>query len=195
MPVSTVSAGSFEHIYDPSVGETEPWYVNEHTFVLDHDGTWHLIGITHAEPANPFDEKHLAHATAPDLHGPWTKRPFALSADEAWGETQLWAPHVIRHDDRYWMFVCGGGDTKTDYRIQLATSDDCVRWTRHEDNPMVVDGFEARDPMVLRVGDRWVMYYTATSAPEGGNHVVNNLWYRYRDQTADWMATQLGAAV
>ncbi len=26
---------------------------------------------------------------------------------------------------------------------------------------------------------------------EGGNHVVNNLWYRYRDQTADWMAEQL----
>jgi dienelactone hydrolase len=31
------------------------------------------------------------------------------------------------------------------------------------------------------------------SVVEGGNHVVNNLWYRYRDQTADWMATQLGA--
>jgi len=31
------------------------------------------------------------------------------------------------------------------------------------------------------------------SIVEGGNHVVNNLWYRYRDQTADWMATQLGA--
>ncbi|HEX6002625.1 MAG TPA: YqiA/YcfP family alpha/beta fold hydrolase [Burkholderiales bacterium] len=27
---------------------------------------------------------------------------------------------------------------------------------------------------------------------EGGNHVVNNLWYRYRDQTADWLATRLG---
>jgi 2,6-dihydroxypseudooxynicotine hydrolase len=27
---------------------------------------------------------------------------------------------------------------------------------------------------------------------EGGNHVVNNLWYLYRDQTADWMAQQLG---
>lgn len=27
---------------------------------------------------------------------------------------------------------------------------------------------------------------------EGGNHVVNNYWYRYRDQTADWMAVQLG---
>jgi len=31
------------------------------------------------------------------------------------------------------------------------------------------------------------------SVIEGGNHVVNNLWYRYRDQTADWMAHQLGA--
>jgi dienelactone hydrolase len=30
------------------------------------------------------------------------------------------------------------------------------------------------------------------SVIEGGNHVVNNLWYQYRDQTADWMATQLG---
>ena len=29
------------------------------------------------------------------------------------------------------------------------------------------------------------------SVIEGGNHVVNNLWYRYRDQTADWMAGQL----
>ena len=32
------------------------------------------------------------------------------------------------------------------------------------------------------------------SVIEGGNHVVNNLWYRYRDQTADWLATQLGVA-
>ena len=32
------------------------------------------------------------------------------------------------------------------------------------------------------------------SVIEGGNHVVNNLWYRYRDQTADWMAVQLGVA-
>ena len=32
------------------------------------------------------------------------------------------------------------------------------------------------------------------SVVEGGNHVVNNLWYRYRDQTADWMARQLGTA-
>jgi beta-fructofuranosidase len=167
-----VTAGGFQRIYDPSVGEQERWYVNDHTFVRDRSGTWHLIGITHAEPMNPFDEKHLCHATAPSLHGPWTKQPFALSADAALGETQLWAPHVIEHDERYWMFVCAGGASKDAYRIHLATSDDCWTWTRHPANPVIVDGFEARDPMVLRVGDRWILYYTATSEPGGGNHVV-----------------------
>ena len=167
-----VTAGDFELIYDPSVGEEERWYINDHTFIRQQTGTWHLIGITHAEPAFPKDEKHLAHATAPALHGPWTKQPFALSVDPAWHESVLWAPHVIAHDDRYWMFVCGGGPTEVEYRIQLVTSDDCTTWSRHPDNPLLVDGYEARDPMVLRVGDRWVMYYTATSAAEGGNHVV-----------------------
>jgi beta-xylosidase len=70
------------------------------------------------------------------------------------------------------MFVCGGGPSPEEYRIHLAVSDDGTRWERHAANPLVVDGYEARDPMVLRVGDRWVMYYTATDAPAGGHHVV-----------------------
>ena len=164
--------GAFEPVYDPSVGEPERWYINDHTFVRDREGMWHLIGITHAEPAAPFDELHFAHATAPTLHGPWTKQPFALSTDHEWGETHLWAPHVIEHDSTYWMYYCAGGAEKTEYRIHLATSSDCVTWTRHPENPMVVDGFEARDPMVLWVDDRWVLYYTATSEPAGGAFIV-----------------------
>ena len=104
--MTSVTAGEFTRIYDPSVGEAEPWYINDHSFFRDHAGTWHLVGITHAEPFKPHDEKHLAHATAPSLHGPWTKQAFALSADAEWGETQLWAPHVIEHDGQFWMFVC-----------------------------------------------------------------------------------------
>ena len=38
LPV-VVSAGEFERIYDPSVGEDEQWYVNDHTFVRGADGT------------------------------------------------------------------------------------------------------------------------------------------------------------
>jgi beta-fructofuranosidase len=166
------AAGAFELIYDPSAGEREPWYVNDHTFVRDRAGTWHLIGITHAEPFAPFEEVDLCRATAPSLHGPWTKQPSALSTDGAAGETHLWAPHVVDHDGRYWMFYCAGGPSPDAYRIHLATSEDAWSWHRHPGNPLVVDGYEARDPMVRRRGDGWVMYYTATSAPEGGHHLV-----------------------
>ena len=167
-----LEVGAFQLVYDPSVGEAERWYINDHTFIRDHSATWHLVGITHAEPAAPFDELHLAHATAPTLHGPWTKHPFALSTEPESGETHLWAPHIIEHDSTYWMFYCGGGVRKTEYRIQLATSSDCATWARHPESPVIVDGYEARDPMVLRVEDRWILYYTATSEPSGGAFVV-----------------------
>ena len=55
----------------------------------------------------------------------------------------------------------------------LATSQDLFTWTRSEANLLLQDGYEARDPMVLRVGDRWVMYYTANEAPE-----VGGTWWR-----------------
>jgi sucrose-6-phosphate hydrolase SacC (GH32 family) len=166
------SVGEYRRIYDPSAGRPEPWYVNDHTLFRDRTGLWHLIGITHAEPAAPFDEKHLEHATAPALLGPWTRQAFALSADPEAGETQLWAPHVVEHDGRWWMFYCAGGAQKTAYRLHLATSTDAWSWTRHPANPLVVDGYEARDPMVLRTPGGWRMYYTATLAPEGGSFIV-----------------------
>jgi beta-fructofuranosidase len=165
-------AGEFRRIYDPSVQEREPWYINDHTFVRDHAGVWHLFGITHAEPLRPYEERNLAHATAPALGGPWAKQPFALSADPALGETQLWAPHVIEHDGQFWMFVCAGGESHSEYRIHLVTSSDGWTWIRHPANPVVVDGFDARDPMVLWLDGHWVMYYTATTTPHGGNHIV-----------------------
>lgn len=172
MDRGAIVVGDYERIYDPSVGEDATWYINDHTFFRDKDGRWHLIGITHEEPMAPFDELHLAHVTGQSLHGPWNKQPFALSTDVARGETHLWAPHVIEHDGVFWMFFCAGGSDKSRYQINLATSPDGDTWTRHPDNPLVIDGFEARDPMVRRVEDRWVMYYTATSNPAGGAFIV-----------------------
>ncbi len=63
------------------------------------------------------------------------------------------------------MFYCAGGRDHGRYKIHLATSKDLWSWERHEANPMVVDGYDARDPMILRHGDIWIMYYTATSEP------------------------------
>jgi beta-fructofuranosidase len=172
--VDIVKAGEFRRIYDPSVGESGEWYINDHCFARGVDGTWHLIGITHAEPENPQDETDLAHATASGLtQSPWKKQPFALSADyERWRESIVWAPHVVEHQGARYMYYCAGDEDDGRYKIHLATSLDLWNWTRHPDNPMVVGGYHTRDPMVLKVGDEWIIYYTATSDPTGGNHII-----------------------
>ncbi|MGH3762670.1 family 43 glycosylhydrolase [Actinophytocola sp.] len=172
-PGATVSAGPSFHVYDPSVGESEPWYYNDHTMIRDvATGTWHVFAITHPEPADPMDEKNFGHATAPSPRGPWTKQPFALTADPAAGESHIWAPHAVYVDGTYYLFYAGGTPDRTAYRMHLATSTDLVHWTRSPANPLFTDGYDARDPMVTRVGEQWVMYYTANSTPAGGNHQV-----------------------
>ncbi|GAA5062116.1 glycoside hydrolase family protein [Nocardia callitridis] len=167
-----VRAGTFAKIYDPGVDEPDDWYINDHTIIQAADGRWHLFGITHREPADPFDETEFAHASAPDPHGPWTKHPMALRVDRAYGETHLWAPFVLTANGRYFMFYAGGGPDRTAAAMNLATSTDLFHWTRHPGGPVFRDGYDGRDPMVTRVGDEWVMYYCANSAPTGGHHVV-----------------------
>lgn len=173
--VKLVSNGEFVKIFDQSIGENNNWYINDHCFIAGPDGKWHMFGITHEEPAQPHDENNFAHATAGSLtQTPWKKQQFALKvAPEApWFEHQLWAPHVISHADRYYMYYCTGGDSDTEYKINLATSENLFDWTRHPENPMVIDGWHARDPFILRKENKWIMYYTATRLANKGNHVV-----------------------
>jgi arabinan endo-1,5-alpha-L-arabinosidase len=180
-----VIAGAFNRIYNPSIGENEKWYINDHCFIRGKDGTWHLFGITRQEPARPLEEDNLAHATSPKLtQFPWKKQAFALSVmSDPWKEEHLWAPYVVYHDKKYYMYYCAGDKDGSKYKIHLATSKDLWKWERHPANPMVVDGFDARDPFVTRIGKKWVMYYTANSKPEGGNHVVA---YRTSDDLVKW---------
>ncbi len=169
----TVESGEFTKIYDPSAGEKNDWYINDHCFIRGRDGIWHLFGITHAEPLDPMDEDNLAHATAGALtQCPWRKQPFALSVEPVWNEIHLWAPHVIEHEGVYYMYYCAGDTNHTKYKIHLAISHDLTNWERHPDNPVIVDGFDARDPYIFRHEDGWIMYYTATSDPVKGNHIV-----------------------
>lgn len=169
-----VSVGTFQRIYDPGVGEAVPWYINDHCIVRDHEGLWHMFGITHPEPLLPMDEKCLAHATSPSLtQVPWKKHDFAMKADYGnWGELHMWAPCVVRHDGLYYLYVCVGDHDHSRYKIHLLTSPDLWNWKRHRDNPVIADGFDARDPFILRLEDRWLLYYTATDNPSGGKHIV-----------------------
>ncbi|CAN5632801.1 hypothetical protein BH11ARM2_BH11ARM2_06140 [soil metagenome] len=164
---------TFKHIYDQSPSEAEPWYVNDHCFIHGADG-WHLYGITHAQPANPMDERNFAHATSPDLIATWQKQPFALTYDPNLGENHLWAPHVIQKGDTYYMFYSAGSrESSYRYRIHLATSKDLKTWTRDTDNPVFEDFYDARDPMAILIDGTYYLYYTANLDSPVGNHVVN----------------------
>lgn len=175
--------GNFELIYDPSVGEDTAWYINDHTFVYGADDLWHMFGITHAEPANPLDEIHFAHATAKKLNGPWEKQKFAMTIDTKQSEKHLWAPYVLSYEGVYYMYYCAGDTANDTYRMHLAISDDLWNWSRFEGNPLFKDGYDARDPFILKVGNQWVMYYTATDKPAGGHHIVA---YRTSEDLLRW---------
>lgn len=171
-----LEAGKFFEIFDPQAGEKEPWCINDHTFIRGRDGTWHVFGITHILPVNFARDpgRNLLHATAKTLtQRGWHKEKFAVTADwEKYGEWLFWAPHVIEHNGTYYMFVCAGNNRGHNYKIHLLTSKDLWAWERSPANPLLTDGFDGRDPNVLREHDQWILYYTATSKPEGGNHIV-----------------------
>lgn len=171
--LAAFTVGEFQEIYDPAKGETEPWCLNDHTFVKGPDRRWHMFGITHVKPFNFAQDpgRNLAHATAPSLQGPWRKEPFALTVDpEKYDEHFFWAPHVVKVGATYHMFVCAGAREGHVYAIRHLTSRDLKTWKRERE--VLRDGFDARDPMLLRHGKEWILYYTANSRPDGGNHIV-----------------------
>ncbi|MCY0951391.1 family 43 glycosylhydrolase [Streptomyces sp. H27-S2] len=171
-PPRWVGAGPFSYVFDPST-PSGPRYLNDHT-LIKAQGRWHLFSIVgdsapRGESPDSTGETSFAHASAPSPTGPWTAHADALTLDRSYfGEEHLWAPHVVAAGGRFWMFYAAGGESGA--AISLATSADLFTWTREPSGPLF-RGIAARDPMVLRVGGEWVMYYTELSGP-GGRHVV-----------------------
>lgn len=180
--------GIKRRLLDASPSAEEPWYINDHTLVRAEDGRWHVFGIWHPEPAAPLDETFFLHASADDLEGAeWSVHEPVLHARTDRGETHVWAPHVITHGGSYVMVFTGGTVDHSAYRIMLATSEDLVTWTVREE-PLCVDGFDARDPMLLRHGERWLLYTTRTSTPQGGIHEIA---VRTSEDLLTWSAPQV----
>jgi hypothetical protein len=139
-------------------------YVNDHTLIQGDDGAWNLYGIFHHEPFGPDYEYDFIHAVSSGAPlgqaGGLAYRGIALKRDGSLGETHIWAPHVARDGARYVMAFQSGGADNDIAQIRLAQSTDLTHWTRIGDQPLFTDICVARDPMLLRRGDLWVMYYT-----------------------------------
>ena len=122
----------------------------------------------------PFDEVHLAHATAPALLGPWTKQPFALSAEPTRSARRTCGRRTSSRTTA--ATGCSSAPAARRRTSTGSTSrrrDDCGRWTRHPAQPARrrrlrgarPDGAARRRPVghVLH-GDR--------RRPTGGHHIV-----------------------
>ena len=158
---------------DPLEGKyAEPGgYVVDHA-IIKKDDLWHLIYIRGIAGTNwpEYPLSNFGHAVSPDLKNWHTEKPVLETLEEGFDTYQVWAPHIIKHQDKYWIYYTGVNDSVTQ-AICMATSDDLYDWERHEANPLITTlpwGFwdeshwsDCRDPMVLKEGDTFYCYYTA----------------------------------
>jgi hypothetical protein len=170
-----------------------PHYVNDHTLLRLPDGRWILTGIFHPEPYAPYDERaFLLAAAAPSEPSQWYDNPalpaFSLSPgreglragpDEPW----IWAPHLARDDDGSVVMIYHAGGLDPDRAsFHLARSRDGLPFAR-EGGTLFEDICAARDPMLLRLGPSWVVYYTRC-ASKGSR--ASGVGYRVSPDLVHW---------
>ena len=116
----------------------------------------------------------------------WRPKGIMMQADADLGETPggLQAPHVFRHDGKYWMVY---GDW---VNICMAQSEDGKRFERivrgSGKTGMFAESQATWDPMILNVGDLFHCYYTARPATKGLPLPKGAVYCRTSKNLADW---------
>ena len=128
------------------------------------DGTWQLWSCVRGTK-EPGKTRVLHRWESPTLtEARWKPQGIAMQADTKLGETEggLQAPYVFRDGGKFRMFY---GDW---VRICSATSEDGKTFNRDanaQGQPaLFAEGPDdnARDPFVIKIGDKWYCYYSAT---------------------------------
>jgi hypothetical protein len=149
-----------------------------------NDGTWAMY-LSIWEPLRD-GEGALVRATAPDIAGPWMPdagRLLEAGSSGEWDSQQLFNPSVVKMDDGYIMFYAAI-KLGQQQGIGMATSPDGTTWTKYNDPATTDAPYAESDPVLLvdpdqaweaeglttpsvqRVGDHYVMLYTAVQ-PSG----------------------------
>lgn len=109
--------------------------------------------------------------------------PVLTPRQDNWEGNLINQPRVVKVTETHWrMYYTGWGfdGPGSTWAMGLAESfDGGTTWQRRGDEPILErgtpespDGGGACVPMVLRVGDRWMMWYTAWQAhPDGHQHI------------------------
>jgi hypothetical protein len=146
------------------------------------DGTWHLYHIAGTPGVScglPGNELFFGHATTRDFVT-WETHEACFFIDvRGWDHGHVFAPFVIAHAGRHWMFYTGVATDNTQ-RIGLAVSDDLFHWDRVGDRPVIrpeeygwaycptSGGAACRDAHVIAHAGRFELYYTAVTRAGNG---------------------------
>jgi hypothetical protein len=154
------------------------------------DGTWQLWSCIRATAA-PGRTRLFHRWQGKSLTDPnWEPMGIALQADPGFGETPggLQAPHVVRVAQEYILYYgeweriahARGVDGKT-FARQLTASGKSGIFGEG-------DGNNARDIMLIRIGELWHGYYTAYPGRKGAVYV------RTSKDLREWSASKIVAA-
>lgn len=129
------------------------------------------LATYHAYP-NPGHERgpaSIGFCRSRDLET-WDISPPCLHSAQGapWERGGLYKSYLLEHEGRFYLFYNAKNRDKWPWGEQtgLATSDDLLHWERHPDSPVLrvgekgaFDDLFASDPVVLRRGNTWVMFY------------------------------------
>ncbi|WP_438043900.1 DUF2961 domain-containing protein [Sorangium sp. So ce128] len=174
-PAPQLTQGPAVKIFDTKSLLGGPFYVNDHSMIQLADGRWILTGIFHREPYRPDTEREFVLATSPGP-GPvsWmesvspslTLAPERFSIRALSDERWIWAPHMVQDRDGSLVMIFHVGTHDPDRSgFRIARSRDGFTWSR-EGGTLFEDICVARDPMLARLGDLWVVYYTRCASIE-----------------------------
>jgi beta-fructofuranosidase len=146
----------------PSAGQLKAdrhygkWVANDHCFVKDGQGRWHVFGITH--PESDLENVHageyqLFHALAPKgslrnvlREGSWKDQPKVLTANQRQGEMpEIHAPFIVQDNGIYHMIY---GPSP----LRRATSTNLYDWTPC--GPLA-NSLVTRDPHLFLLNGVW----------------------------------------
>jgi predicted GH43/DUF377 family glycosyl hydrolase len=133
--------------------------------------TYHLFYLR-GNPAINF-----GHATSTDLIHWHIEEPVLNISDSGWDELALWAPHVLRINDAYWMFFTGVNSSWAQ-QTGVAISLDLFNWSKipfplYHPDPSWAEWSEdawshGRDPFIFSYNGKYYMLVTAKTNTNKG---------------------------
>ncbi len=141
------------------------------------EGVWHLYHIAGTPGVScclPGNEIWFGHATTRDFVTWETHEPCFFIDVRGWDHGHVFAPFVLSHGGKHWMFYTGVATDNTQ-RIGVAVSRDLFNWTRTHGRPVIrpeeygwafcptSGGAACRDPHVINLNGEFQMYYTAVT--------------------------------